>query len=89
MTRSTATPPVKRHTPLRGDEVLYLRYVHPRVATEAKALAGSRGWTIGELLGQLLELRRRSLAVPIEYPNVIGEPVTKILDELGLEARAV
>lgn len=75
--------------PARGSKLLYLRYVSPAVANEAKALAASRGWTLSELLAQLLALRAGALEICAAYPNQMSVPLATLLEKLTLDRRAV
>jgi hypothetical protein len=80
---------VPRSAPPRGDSLLYLRDVDAAVANEAKSIASARGWTLAQLLAQLLELRRGVLTIAAEYPNVIGAPAKDLLERLELEPRSL
>lgn len=70
--------------PPRGGALLYMRDVDARVAEEAKVIAGARGWTLAQLLAQLLELRKGSLAFIAEHPNEMSRPMVELLERLGL-----
>jgi hypothetical protein len=87
--RRRRTRSVAPSVPARGGELLYLRYVSPGVAREAKALAAARGWTLSELLAQLLALRTGSLEICAAYPNQMSVPIATLLERLQLDRRAV
>lgn len=75
---------VPSDAPPRGEALLYMRDVDPRVADEAKRLAVARGWTLAQLLAQLLELRQGSLTFIAEHPNEMSRPMVELLERLGL-----
>lgn len=73
--------------PKRGESTLYMRQVDPGVAAEANALATTREWVLGELVCQLLELRRGLIGIAAETAPVVSEPIKELLERLGLEPR--